>query len=80
MSFIKDFESITPQEKMVNLDEQKNIPNMTFQDMKDYFDGLKESITSEMRKEMLEYMKKKDDVQPTDGKPPVVDDNNNKEE
>lgn len=78
MSFIKDFESITPQEKMVNLDEQKSIPNMTFQDMKDYFDGLKESITSEMRKEMLEYINKKDSVQSVDTT--TVDDNNNKEE
>lgn len=58
MSFLRDFEKVNPkqEEKQINLDEEKNIPNITFQDMKDYFDGLKESISAEMRKEMLDYI------------------------
>lgn len=80
-SFLRDFEKINPQpeeHKMKNLDEEKNIPNMTFQDMKDYFDGLKESITSEMRKEMLEYINKdtKDKQDNTD----IENNNEEKEE
>lgn len=69
-SFLRDFEKVNPKQeepKMKNLDEEKNIPNMTFQDMKDYFDGLKESLTSEMRKEMLEYINKKDVKDETNG-------------
>lgn len=70
-SFLRDFEKVNPQPeepKMKNLDdEEKNIPNMTFQDMKDYFDGLKESLTSEMRKEMLEYINKKEVKDETNG-------------
>lgn len=78
-SFLRDFEKVNPKQeepKMKNLDEEKNIPNMTFQDMKDYFDGLKESITSEMRKEMLEYINKEDTQDKTD----IENDNNEKEE
>lgn len=58
INFIRDFEKVNPktEDKQINIDDDKNIPSMTFQDMKDYFDGLKESITSEMRKEMLEYI------------------------
>ena len=69
-SFLRDFEKVNPKQeepKMKNLDEEKNIPNMTFQDMKDYFDGLKESLTSEMRKEMLEYINKKEVKDETNG-------------
>ena len=82
--FINDYEKSFPQEeekKMVNLDEQ-NIPTMTFQDMKDYFNGLKESITAEMRKEMLEYMHKENGVDDTNTQNQVnngVDDNNKEE-
>ena len=70
ISFLRDYEKVNPKQeepKMKNLDEEKNIPNMTFQDMKDYFDGLKESLTSEMRKEMLEYINKKDVKDETNG-------------
>ena len=70
ISFLRDFEKVNPKQeepKMKNLDEEKNIPNMTFQDMKDYFDGLKESLTSEMRKEMLEYINKKEVKDETNG-------------
>lgn len=76
-SFLRDFEKINPkpeEKKVVDLDNEKNIPNMTFQDMKDYFDGLKESITSEMRKEMLEYINK--DTKDTD----IENNNDEKEE
>jgi len=69
-SFLRDYEKVNPKQeepKMKNLDEEKNIPNMTFQDMKDYFDGLKESLTSEMRKEMLEYINKKEVKDETNG-------------
>lgn len=78
-SFLRDFEKVNPkpEEKQINLDEEKNIPNMTFQDMKDYFAGLKESITAEMRKEMLEYINKdtKDIPEDTD-----IENNNDKKE
>lgn len=77
-SFLRDFEKVNPkpeEKKMVDLDNEKNIPNMTFQDMKDYFDGLKESITSEMRKEMLEYINKEDTKDTTD-----MENNNDKKE
>lgn len=73
INFIRDFEKVNPKtEEPINIDDDKNIPNMTLQDMKDYFNGLKESITSEMRKEMLEYINK--------GKEEVIDNGNNKEE
>lgn len=80
-SFLRDFEKVNPkpeEKKMVDLDNEKNIPNMTFQDMKDYFDGLKESITSEMRKEMLEYINK--DTQDTQDTTDIENDNDKKEE
>lgn len=70
ISFLRDYEKVNPkpeEPKMKNLDEEKNIPNMTFQDMKDYFDGLKESLTSEMRKEMLEYINKQEVKDETNG-------------
>lgn len=78
MSFVKDLEMITPKDepKMVNLEKEQSVPNMTFQDMKDYFDGLKESITSEMRKEMLEYIRN-NEANSTDNS---VEDNIKKEE
>ena len=83
--FINDYEKSFPKEeekKMVNLDEQ-DIPTMTFQDMKDYFNGLKESITAEMRKEILEYMRKENGVDDTDtqnnNNNNGVDDNNKEE-
>lgn len=80
-SFLRDFEKVNPkpeEKKMVDLDNEKNIPNMTFQDMKDYFDGLKESITSEMRKEMLEYINK--DTQDTKDTTDMENNNDKKEE
>ncbi len=63
MSFLKDYEGTIGKEEQVaqNTDDQKQITNMTFQDMKDYFDGLKESMNAQFRKEMLEYINKKEE-------------------
>lgn len=57
--FLRDYEKVTPKEeqKMVNVDNE-NVTNISFQDMKDYFNSLKESMTAEFRKEMLEYINK----------------------
>lgn len=64
MSFLKDYEGTIGKEEQVaqNTDDVKQVTNMTFQDMKDYFDGLKESMNAQFRKEMLEYINKKDEV------------------
>lgn len=64
MSFLQDYEgSIGKEEQVVEItDDVKQVTNMTFQDMKDYFDGLKESMNAQFRKEMLEYINKKDEV------------------
>lgn len=63
MSFLKDYEGTIGKEDaqvVQNKDDVKQVTNMTFQDMKDYFDGLKESMNAQFRKEMLEYINKKE--------------------
>jgi len=38
-------------------EEQEKGSTMSFQDMKDYFDAMKESLLSTMKKDMDDYMK-----------------------
>lgn len=76
--FITDFEKAFPKQeekKMVDLNDEQNVPNMTFQDMKDYFEGLKEAMTSELRKEMLQYLKPDNDKNLEGGKQNVSSSN-----
>lgn len=59
-NFLRDYEKVTPNEqpeKMVDVDKE-NVTSISFQDMKDYFNSLKESMSAEFRKEMLEYINK----------------------
>lgn len=61
-------------EKMVNVDEQPPT-GVTLQDMKDYFEALKQSLTEEMKNEIKATLQKQDSNDNN-----VVDTNNNKEE
>ena len=55
--FLKDFEKANPEPTppKENTPPENNSVSMTFQDMKDYFDGMKESLINEMKSEMLKY-------------------------
>lgn len=44
------------EKKMVNVDEEAPT-GITLQDMKDYFEALKQSMTAEMKKEISETLK-----------------------
>lgn len=44
------------EKKMINVDEQAPT-GITLQDMKDYFEALKQSMTAEMKKEISETLK-----------------------
>ena len=63
--------------KMVNVDEQPTT-GITLQDMKDYFNSLKESMTAEMKKEISETLKAQQNDSNTDNGDTNI--NNNKEE
>lgn len=47
---------IFKEKKMVNVDEEAPT-GITLQDMKDYFEALKQSMTAEMKKEISETLK-----------------------
>lgn len=63
--------------KMVNVDEQPTT-GITLQDMKDYFNSLKESMTAEMKKEISETLKAQQNDSNTDNGDTNI--NSNKEE
>lgn len=66
------------EDKMVNLDEQPQPTGVTLQDMKDYFDALKQSLTADMKKEIIETIKaQQNDSNANNGDTNI---NNNKEE
>lgn len=68
MSFITDYEKVESKQqethekqKMVNLDDPnvaKNVQSITLQDMKDYFNSMKEAITEDFRKEIEAHFNK----------------------
>lgn len=69
---------IFKEKKMVNVDEEAPT-GITLQDMKDYFEALKQSMTAEMKKEISETLK----AQQEQGSNVNTDDtntNSNKEE
>lgn len=58
-NFLRDYEKVTPNEQPKTVDvDKENVTSISFQDMKDYFNSLKESMSAEFRKEMLEYINK----------------------
>lgn len=65
------------EDKMVNVDEQPQPTGVTLQDMKDYFDALKQSLTADMKKEILDTLKAQNDSNTDNGD---TNTNNNKEE
>ena len=67
------FEEKTEDSKNINVDEQTQT-GITLQDMKDYFEALKQSLTEDMKKEI------KATLQTQDSNVNIDDTNNNKEE
>lgn len=84
MSFITDYEKVESKQqetqekqKMVNLDDPnvaKNVQSITLQDMKDYFNSMKEAITEDFRKEIEAHFNKDKETDEQNTQ------NNNKEE
>lgn len=62
-------------EKMIDVDKQ-DPTGVTLQDMKDYFEALKQSLTEEMKKEIQATLQKQDESNDIQD----VDTNNIKEE
>lgn len=66
------------EDKMINVDDQPQPTGVTLQDMKDYFDALKQSLTADMKKEIIETIKaQQNDSNANNGDTNI---NNNKEE
>lgn len=75
----KLFEEEKGDSKMINVDDQPTPTGVTLQDMKDYFDALKQSITDDMKKEILETIKaQQNESNANNGDTNIT--NNNKEE
>lgn len=53
--FLKDFEKANPEPPKETTPPENNSVSMTFQDMKDYFEGMKQSLINEMKSEMSKY-------------------------